>query len=513
MLESVSGEGTLVDLLNALRRVRLFTWTALTIVVLTLGAIAGLFIAVPKVNQHDETTPPAPGLSLVSVDGGTGYYGRFANPMPTGTSFFPLGVWFESVTLSNDITLDQGAGLNTYVELTADTDLSLLRAAGMHAIHDGAPADEGTETNGWLLHDEPDMWAGPGDGGWTGNESGSVCIPSTAACGYTVMSTMNARTPADGRLRYANYGKGVVFWESDAEAAQFVNAYQQLTSADAYFYTDNDLCDVSQGGAFLGLGRDLTSAECHRASNYGKVVDRVRSLVSPAGSMPIWAFVELGHPGTNGGQITPDQAAAAVWSSLIHGARGIVYFNHSFGGSCQTQHILRDSCYSTMRARITSLNAQITRLAPVLNAPRVDGLTTVSGAVDTLTKWSNGSLYVFAGNQTAASTTARFSMPCVGNATVTVLDENRTIPMSRGSSPTPSPTTRPTTCTGSTAGVRAGSVDNSRCRPGCHSTPQRRCCRSPTDRYDRGLGTSADRPALCGSVLARGDASGGWATR
>ena len=85
-----------------------------------------------------------------------------------------------------------------------------------------------------------------------------------------------------------------------------------------------------------------------------------------------------------------------------------------------------------MRARITSLNAQITRLAPVLNAPRVDGLTTVSGAVDTLTKWSNGSLYVFAGNQTAASTTARFSMPCVGNATVTVLDENRTIPMSSG---------------------------------------------------------------------------------
>ena len=63
--------------------------------------------------------------------------------------------------------------------------------------------------------------------------------------------------------------------------------------------------------------------------------------------MPIWAYVELGHPlGTNGGQITPDQAAAAVWSSLIHGARGIVYFNHSFGGSCQTQHILRDTCYT-----------------------------------------------------------------------------------------------------------------------------------------------------------------------
>jgi len=246
------------------------------------------------------------------------------------------------------------------------------------------------------------------------------------------MQQLNAALPADGKIRYANYGKGVVFWETDAEAARFVNDFQQLTSADVYFYTDGDACQASQGGRLLGLGRSLTSAECHRASNYGKVVDRVRSLVSPAGSMPIWAYVELGHPGTNGGQITPDQAAAAVWSSLIHGARGIVYFNHSFGGSCQTQHLLRDSCYGTMRARITTLNAQITRLAPVLNAPRVDGLTTVSGAVDTLTKWSNGSLYVFAGNQTAASTTARISLPCVGNATITVLDENRTIPMSSG---------------------------------------------------------------------------------
>lgn len=43
-----------------------------------------------------------------------------------------------------------------------------------------------------------------------------------------------------------------------------------------------------------------------------------------------------------------------------------------------------------------------------------------------------GSFYVFAGNQTAASTTARCSLPCVGDATVSVLDENRTLPMSGG---------------------------------------------------------------------------------
>jgi hypothetical protein len=422
----------LVDLLNVPRGLRRFKWTTRAILILSLGALAGLVLALPEVHHDATTSTPVPGLSLVPVDGGVGYYRKFANPLSTSASFFPLGVWFESVASPDDIALDKGAGLNTYVELSASTDLSLIRLAGLNAIHDGAPAGEGAETNGWLLQDEADMWAGPGYAAWTGSESGTVCNPSTAACGYTVMKTPNNRTPADGRLRYANYGKGVVFWESDAEAARFVNDFQQLTSADVYFYTDADACQASQGGKLLGLGRNLTSAECHRASNYGRVVDRVRGLVSPAGAMPIWAYVELGQPFGNGGRITPDQAAAAVWSSLIHGARGIVYFNHSFGGSCQSQHILRDPCYGAIRARITSVNAQITRLAPVLNAPRVDGLTTVSGAVDTLTKWSNGSLYVFAGNQTAASTTARFSMPCVGNATVTVLDEDRTIPMSNG---------------------------------------------------------------------------------
>ncbi|HEU4331335.1 MAG TPA: hypothetical protein VFR40_09475 [Lapillicoccus sp.] len=412
-------------------RSRRITRTTLAVVIVTLGVLGGCVDAEPTVDQVDATTS-VPGLSLTPVDGGTGYYEKFANPMSSSVSFFPIGVWLESVTSSEDVLLDQSAGLNTYVGLTPDSDLSLVRSAGMNAIHDGGPADVGSETTGWLLQDEADMWAGPGDAEWTGHESGSVCVPSSSACGYTVMSTLNDRRPADGRLRYANYGKGVLFWETDSEAARFVNRYQQLTSADAYFYSDDDLCDATQGGFLLGYGRALTSAECRRASNYGRVVDRVRGLVSPAGRMPVWAYVELGHPGTTGGQITPDQAAAAVWSSLIHGARGIVYFNHSFGGTCPTHHLLRDPCYADIRSRISALNAQITRLAPALNAPRVDGLTSVTGGVDALTTWSNGTFYVFAGNQTVASTSARFSLPCVGDATVTVLDEGRTIPMSDG---------------------------------------------------------------------------------
>ena len=42
--------------------------------------------------------------------------------------FFPVGVWFESVTSQSDIDMDKAAGLNTYVELTDNSDLPLIRA-------------------------------------------------------------------------------------------------------------------------------------------------------------------------------------------------------------------------------------------------------------------------------------------------------------------------------------------------------------------------------------------------
>jgi len=158
-------------------------------------------------------------------------------------------------------------------------------------------------------------------------------------------------------------------------------------------------------------------------------VDRVRGLVKPAGSRPVWAFVELGHPFADDSwpTITGAQVQAAVWSSLIHGARGIVYFNHSFGGDCPSQHVLRDPCYADVRATVTELDRRIARLAPALNAPWADGVTTVAGAVDTMTRYSDGRLYVVAGSARAAAQRATFTLSCVDSGTVRVLDENRTL--------------------------------------------------------------------------------------
>jgi hypothetical protein len=379
---------------------------------------------------------PAAGVPVLRpVDGGRDFYDRFTPALRTDDHFFPVGVWFESVLDVEDVQRDRAAGINLYVELTEDSDLDLVRSAGMTAIL-GQPRG-GVETVGWLVSDEADMWGGPGSGAWTGHYpgQGEICLDPGERCGFTIQESNLRDLPGDARLRFANYGKGVTFWWDDATAARFVNEFQDVVSADNYWFTDEYICGPTEGGVLVGADVRLDPEDCHLAANYGRTVDRVRGLVQPAGSKPVWGFVELGHPSSeeNWPTITPAEVRGAVWSSLIHGARGIIYFNHSFGGGCQSQHVLREPCYAATRETVTRLNHQIARLAPVLNAPFADGVTTVAGAVDTMTRLYDGRLYIVAGSAQPGPQAAAFRLSCVDDATVTVLDEDRTVELTSGS--------------------------------------------------------------------------------
>ena len=103
---------------------------------------------------------------LRSVDGGPGYYSQFSNSLPSDLSYFPIGVWFESVTSQVDIDLDKDAGLNLYVVLTATSDLSLVQKNGMRAIlqqsewRTNQTAINSPAVAGWELRDEIDMQQG-----------------------------------------------------------------------------------------------------------------------------------------------------------------------------------------------------------------------------------------------------------------------------------------------------------------------------------------------------------------
>jgi hypothetical protein len=419
---------------------------ALLLILLFLSslAVAWTTIQYPR-GVHSQAALKLP---KVAWEGGPRYWNQWASTRPwANPAFFPIGVWYESVTIQQNIDLDKAAGLNTYVELTADSNATLIRNAGMWSVSDTALAGYGTETVGWLLADEADMFYKSGNDPWTGVDGWNTCIPVQShggKCGYTVLAKKKTQRP--WTPHYANLGKDVLFWDNDAHAAAFVNGYTDWVSIDEYWYSDTAACVRSQGGRRIhGSGRispnshtpELTPAECHRAANYGVTVDRARALDATDGKLqPIWAFVEVGHPTKDAKTppITGPQIKGAAMSSLIHGARGIVYFNHSFGGSCTSYHVLRESCGAAVRPHVIAINQQISRLAPVLNTQSLQWTFGVN--LDTMLKQTpDGTAYIFAMTKGGVAPGPQtFTLPSpLTAATVTVVDENRILPVTGGS--------------------------------------------------------------------------------
>jgi hypothetical protein len=359
--------------------------------------------------------PPPPQVELEPVDGGPNYYAQFTNPLPSDK--FPIGVWLDCISDQSRANVLKNAGVNVLVAMCGPslTELGYANTAGLKVIlqDEWWPVSSGANANpatvSWMGPDETDMQGG---------------TPATLA-------QHKADSPLGGRFYYENFGKGVAFWASDATAAAFV-AVPEVLSIDVYWFADTNVCGTSEGGGKPGV---ITSNACHVAANYGWHVNRVRTLANK--QKPMWGFVELGCPFSGAGNpcITLAQIRAAVWHSLIAGARGIEYFNHSFksgaaGGQCgATPSLIRDC--APLRTYITSLNAEIQSLRAALEGPKLTSGFTASGGVRAVAKWDGSKLYVFAGAVPGAASET-FSIPCVGNATATVVGESRSVPVVAG---------------------------------------------------------------------------------
>jgi hypothetical protein len=375
--------------------------------------------------------PPPPGTpTLQDVDGGLGYYGRFSNGLPTAATYFPIGAWLRPAFDPEHFGDYASFGMNVFVgvENPEMTDEAMIGANGMRALIQAEERTRfnglGSETAGWLVGDEHDMQFGPGID--TTNCNGPHSSGSGATSGYQTMRQSLASLPNDGRVRYANYGKGVLEWESDAQASCFVNAFQQIVSTDYYWFTDPN----ARGNPRYGFG-----------SSYGDDVSKVRRLDALDGvRQPVWHFVELGWPATEsatagGRRILPAEIRSAVWHALIAGARGIIYFDHNFGPGTPGSTILEEG-YEDNRVAASQVNAQVKALAPVLNGSFVtsghSATDTMTGTVRYMVKWANAKFYLFAGADRGGGS-ATFSIPCVGNATAVVEGENRSLPVTSGS--------------------------------------------------------------------------------
>jgi hypothetical protein len=366
------------------------------------------------------------------------FFGKFAAAQVLNDpAVFPLGVFLADVQTSSDVSSDAAAGLNLYLSLTTASNLAAL--AGQNQMHAILQVEDPAGSYPWptALASNP-----PGSEkviGWNLGDEFDMTDGSTV---LTHVDTNLAQLSADGRFRYINWGKGVAFWRTEDEAASFLNhAGIDVVSDDLYFFTDDDLFMPSQGAQLLWTdggwpaptAANLSAPEARAGANYGAVVRRLRRLMQPAGNRPVWNFIELGHPSSEATRptITGPQIVSAVWHSIIAGATGIMYFNHSFGGSYQTSNILRDPNYSGIRTTVTALNQRITGYAPVINSSTWGGCSVTKGAVRWMYKVQGGHRYLFAASSGITSQQVTFTVPA--GTTATVLDESRSIPISGGS--------------------------------------------------------------------------------
>jgi hypothetical protein len=158
--------------------------------------------------------------------------------------------------------------------------------------------------------------------------------------------------------------------------------------------------------------------------------ERAYGLVPEIRNRPFWQVVEaVPFTGEYGVAPTAAQMRFQVWSSIIHGATGIVWWDLQMRPLYDSRLVIGDEQRSQDVAQI---NREVLDLASVLNGspPVTNGATvsTTGAPVDILVKFAGNSLYVFAAAMRNEPSVATFTLPEIGTATVEVLGEGgRTI--------------------------------------------------------------------------------------
>ncbi len=333
-------------------------------------------------------------------------------------NFFPISVWYQSVANAQAY---KDNGINLYVLPLAldESSINTLKSVGMKCIiNQNATALSHLKDSiiyGWHIGvDEPDNAQEDGKGGYL------PCIdPAIIIKTY---SQLKANDPS--RPVYLNLGVGVadLGWFGRGDCCNNLDTYR----ANSNGYVN--------GGDILSFDIYPVNggAESHRNKLWyvAKGIDSLKSW--SLNKKPVWVWIETTKISDSSvGTPTANDIKAEVWMALIHGARGIGYFCHSFG-HYEAGLLFADA---SILSSVKTLNKQITALAPVLNSASTKGYATVSSSngavpIDIMTKKYGGKNYLFAVTMRPGETVATFHV--TSGKTVEVIGENREIPVVKG---------------------------------------------------------------------------------
>lgn len=345
--------------------------------------------------------------------GGPSYYSKWTHGIPADEDFFPIAVWLQSPSNANRY---KNVGVNLFIGLwdgPTNAQLSDLASAGMPTFcdqsHDWNSHLDDSTVYGWLQGDEPDNAQSNGSGGY------DPCIPPS-----TIIARHDAWAANDStRPVWLNLGRGV----SDTN---WVGRGDCTGRTDMY-------TDYAKGGDILSFDiYPVNDGNSNGLDAVPKGVDNLREWSNY--QKPVISAIE-GSNIDNTTRPSPSQIETEVWMALIHGAAGVMYFCHRFSPTFSETDCLDNT---TTADGLKKIDGQVETLAPVLNQPSVgNGVTVTSSAsgvpIDVMLKRHSGATYVFAVVMKNESTTGTFTLRDFGDAaSVEVIDENRTVPVSAG---------------------------------------------------------------------------------
>lgn len=282
---------------------------------------------------------------------------RFANGLPQDPAFFPIAVWLQAPQAAARY---RELGINLYIGLwqgPTREQIDALAAAGMPVIceqNEVGLANGGRTIVGWMHVDEPDNAQAAAIG------YGPPIPPADIAARYESMHRADPTRPV-----FLNLGQGAAWdsWHGRGSRTNRPEDYPEYLKG----------CDIA---CFDIYPVTHTHADVRgRLEWVARGVQRLREGCRDA--KPVWACIETTHIDNPNVRPTAQQIEAEVWIAICSGASGIVYFAHEFAPAFVEAGLLR---HADAAAAVRAVNAEVQRLAPVLNSKLLRGAATVAGA-------------------------------------------------------------------------------------------------------------------------------------
>jgi hypothetical protein len=338
---------------------------------------------------------------------------------PGGSKFFPIAVWLQSA--ENAMSYKQNGGINMYVGLWNQLDkkqFDLLKKADIKLIceqNDFGLAHKTDQTIfGWMHGDEPD------NAQWNNKtQTYDPCItPDEIITYYEKIKEKDPEHPF-----YLNLGQGVTY-------INWVGRGECKGRTDMYSIANNGYlkgCDIASFDVY-----PVNSDDPNIQNNLWMGAKGIDSMkVWSNSSKPIWTWIETTRIEKDSHRKpTVNEVKTQVWMALIHGAKGIGYFCHSFYPDSDEAALLHDR---TMLAGVKEINNQISSLASILKSSNSTVQAVVKSSnsnvpIDIMTKFYENSTYVFAVAMRNEPTNGTFKVH--SGEDVEVIGENRKLKIS-----------------------------------------------------------------------------------